>query len=159
LRARWVFPVSAPPLADGVVTIEGNRIIGVERAGGRRVDTDLGNVALLPGLVNAHSHLDLTGMRGLAPPSPDFVGWLRQVIAHRRSRTPEQVQADIRAGLADCLRFGTTLLGDISGDGSSWDVLAGAPLRAVVYREILGLTRERAAGALDTIHTWLEARH
>src|SRR5947209_515505 len=135
LRARWVFPVSAPPIADGVVTIEGERIASVEPAGSRAADLDLGDVAILPGLVNAHTHLDLTGMRGLAPPSPDFVGWLRQVIAHRRTRTPEQVRADIRAGLAESIRAGITLVGEISGDGSSWNVLAVAPLRAFVFRE------------------------
>src|SRR5262245_35641803 len=97
-------------------------------------------------------------MRGLAPPSPDFTGWLRQVIAHRRTRSPEQVQADVRAGLAECVRFGTTVLGDVSADGGSWDVLAAAPVRAVVYREILGLTLERATTALDAFHAWLGAR-
>jgi cytosine/adenosine deaminase-related metal-dependent hydrolase len=110
-------------------------------------------------LVNAHTHLDLTGLRGQAPPSPDFTAWLRQVIAHRRSRTPEQVREDIQAGLAECLRFGTTLLGDISGDGGSWDVLAEAPLRAVVFREFLGLSEERASGAWERSDHWLASHH
>src|SRR5436305_10703042 len=94
LKARWVFPVSGPPIPDSIVTIDGDRISAVEPAGSRSVDVDLGDAAVLPGLVNAHTHLDLTGMRGLAPPSPDFTCWLRQVIAHRRARTAEQVQAD-----------------------------------------------------------------
>src|SRR5205823_2688098 len=131
LTARWIFPVDGPALSGGTVTIDGETILAVEPHGARRADLDLGDVAVLPGLVNAHTHLDLSGMRGLAPPSPDFTGWLRQVIAYRRNCPPEQVQADLHAGLAECLRFGTTLLGDISGDGSSWDVLADAPLRAV----------------------------
>jgi cytosine/adenosine deaminase-related metal-dependent hydrolase len=156
LCARWVFPVGGAPIPDGVVTVDGDRIAAVGPAAGRTPDVDLGNAAVLPGLANAHTHLDLSGMRGLAPPSPDFTGWLRQVIAHRRSRTPEQVQADTRAGLAECLRFGTTLLGDISGDGGSWDVLADAPLRAVVFREMLGLPLERAEVACLRLRSWLE---
>src|SRR5439155_19461548 len=80
LSARWVFPVDGPPLERGVVVIAGERIVAVEPAGGRTADRDLGNVAILPGLVNAHTHLDLTGLRGLCPPSSDFTGWLRQVI-------------------------------------------------------------------------------
>ena len=72
----------AYPLTDGV----------------RTPDEDLGNVAIIPGLVNAHTHLDLSGARGLIPPTtPDtFTDWLRGVIAYRRSRTPEQVEADSR---------------------------------------------------------------
>src|SRR3954453_7247347 len=118
LRARWVFPVSGPPIPDGIVTIDGDRISAVESAGSRSVDVDLGDVAVLPGLVNAHTHLDLTGMRGLAPPSPDFIGWLRQGIPQPRIRTPEQVQADIRAGLAESICAGVILLGDISSEGA-----------------------------------------
>jgi cytosine/adenosine deaminase-related metal-dependent hydrolase len=157
LTARWVFPVVAPPLPDGLVTVAGGRIAAVEPRGARRADVDLGAAAVLPGLVNAHTHLDLTGMRGLAPPSPDFTGWLRQVIAHRRARPPEQVRDDIRAGLAESLRCGTTLLGDVSGDGASWDALAGAPLRAVIFREILGLPLDRAAKAWADATDWLAA--
>jgi aminodeoxyfutalosine deaminase len=155
LTARWIFPVSGLPLEHGTVTIAGDRITAVNARGECPADVDLGNVAVLPGLVNAHTHLDLTGLRGQAPPSPDFTAWLRQVIAHRRSRTSERVNDDIRAGLAECLRYGTTLLGDISGDGGSWDVLAEAPLRAVVFRELLGLPPNRTTQAITNIREWL----
>jgi cytosine/adenosine deaminase-related metal-dependent hydrolase len=108
----------------------------------------------VPGFVNAHTHLDLTGARGLTPPDPDFVGWLRRVIAYRRSRTAEQVQADVAAGIAECLRQGTTLVGDIAVDGATWDALAAAPLRAVVFRELIGMTDERAAAAWEGFTWW-----
>jgi aminodeoxyfutalosine deaminase len=157
LTARWIFPVGDLPLLRGTVTIDGERIVAVEPQGTRRADVDLGDAAVLPGLVNAHTHLDLSGMRGLAPPSPDFTAWLRQVIAFRGQRAPAQVHADIRAGLGECLRCGTTLVGDISGDGSSWDVLAGAPVRAVVLHEMLGLPRERAERAVREALRWLGA--
>jgi cytosine/adenosine deaminase-related metal-dependent hydrolase len=157
LTARWIFPVDGPPLERGTVTIDAERIVAVEPHGARPADVDLGAVAVLPGLVNAHTHLDLCGMRGLTPPSPDFTGWLRQVIAHRRGRTPEQVCADIHTGLAECVRFGTTLVGDISSNGTSWDVLAEAPLRAVIFRELLGLTEDRAHAALAAAEEWLRA--
>src|SRR5262249_10130634 len=111
--------------------------------------------AVLPGLVNAHTHLDLSGLRGVASPSPDFVGWLKRVIEHRRNRPPEQVRADIQAGLAEWLRTGTTLIGALSGDGGSWDVCAAAPARAVVFREMLGLPAARASGAWERLDRWL----
>ncbi len=158
LTARWVFPVDGPPIERGVVSVRDEHIVAVEPQGSRCADIDLGNAALLPGLVNAHLHLDLSGLRGQCPPSADFTGWLRQVIAHRRTTTPEQTQADIRAGLAECLRFGTTLVGDVASGGASWDALAEAPLRAVVFRELLGLTTEGARDALRVALQWIPSR-
>jgi cytosine/adenosine deaminase-related metal-dependent hydrolase len=160
ITARWVFPGAGSPLEGGTVTLCGDRIEAVEPYGTRTPDEDLGNAALIPGLVNAHTHLDLSGARGLIPPTdPDhFTDWLRGVIAYRRSRTPEQTQADIRAGLAECLRSGTTLIGDIAAEGQSWDALAAAPTRAVVFREMIGLQVQSAAAGMVTANVWAERR-
>src|SRR6516162_8220872 len=84
LSARWVFPIEGPPLPAGTVTIRGEHITAVEPRGQRSPDRDLGNAALLPGLVNAHTHLDLSGLHGRNPPGADFTSWLRQVIRYRR---------------------------------------------------------------------------
>ncbi|HSQ57066.1 MAG TPA: amidohydrolase family protein, partial [Gemmata sp.] len=159
LSARWVFPVSGPPLPNGTVTVRDGKIAAIQPRGGRSPDEDLGNVALIPGLVNAHTHLDLSGARGLIPPTdPDhFTDWLRGVIAYRRTRTPEEVQADIRAGLAECLRFGTTLIGDIAAEGASWDVLEEAQTRAVVFFEMIGLSKERAEVTRNDAGKWYQA--
>src|SRR5215831_6365027 len=92
--ARWIFPVDAPPLEAGTITIAADRIVAVEANGVRKPDVDLGSVALLPGFVNAHTHLDLSGARGQCPPTPDFTQWLRRVIAFRRARSDAEVQAD-----------------------------------------------------------------
>lgn len=160
ITARWVFPVAGPPLEGGTVTVRGDRIEAVEPYGTRTPDEDLGNVAVVPGLVNAHTHLDLSGARGLIPPTdPDhFTDWLRGVIAYRRSRTPEQTQADIRAELAECLRSGTTLIGDIAVEGESWDALAAAPVRAVVFREMIGLAVARLVEAGSQASKWVMNR-
>src|SRR4051794_28477954 len=95
VTARWLFPAAAPPLERGVLVLDGDRVHAVEPHGARIPDLDFGNAAILPGLVNAHTHLDLTGMRDLAPPSPDFPAWLQQVVAHRRARTPAEIAGDI----------------------------------------------------------------
>jgi cytosine/adenosine deaminase-related metal-dependent hydrolase len=152
--ARWIFPVAAPPLERGTVTIAGDKIVAVEPHGTRRPDVDLGNVALLPGFVNAHTHLDLTGARGVCPPTPDFTQWLRHVIAFRGLRGPEEVQTDIATGLAECLRFGTTLIGDISAAGASWELIGHASCRAVVFCELLGLTNDRVDTAWAEVEAW-----
>src|SRR5207249_7958082 len=64
LSGRWVFPVAQPPLEGGIVTIRGGRIAAVEKRGSRAADVDVGNAAILPGFVNAHTHLDLSALRG-----------------------------------------------------------------------------------------------
>jgi cytosine/adenosine deaminase-related metal-dependent hydrolase len=154
MTARWVFPVTSAPLEGGLVTVRDDRIVGVESRGARTADIDLGNVALTPGFVNAHTHLDLTGAAGKTPPTSDFIGWLRQIIDYRRNQTPEKTTADVRAGIAECIRHGTTLIGDIAANGQSWDALAEAPLRAVVYFEVIGLTDVRSRESVASAWQW-----
>jgi len=156
LKARWIFPADAPPLVGGTITFKGDKIIAVEPAGTRTADEDLGNVAILPGFVNAHTHLDLSDARGKIPPTPDFVSWLRKVIEHRQGQTAEQVAIAILAGLDDTLKSGTTLLGDISVNGKSWRALSSAKIRASVFFEILGVLKERAEAACLAIRNWLD---
>jgi cytosine/adenosine deaminase-related metal-dependent hydrolase len=156
IRARWVFPVDAPPVPDGRVTIHADRIVSVATTG--PADVDVGNAAILPGFVNAHTHLDLGMLHGRCPPTADFTAWLRCVIAGRQSATAERVQQAIADGIAACLRGGTTLVGDISAGGASWTHLATAPLRSVVFYELLGLPRERADIAWAQAHAWLATR-
>jgi cytosine/adenosine deaminase-related metal-dependent hydrolase len=155
VTARWIFTVDGPPLEHGVLTIAGDRIAAVEPHGRRTADRDLGNVAILPGLVNAHTHLDLSGARDQVLPWRDFVSWLRGVIAYRRARLPQQVEQDIRDGVAESLAHGTTLLADISHDGSSWQAVCGAPLRSMVYLEWIGLGGDWRTNAKSRMSWWI----
>ncbi len=159
LTARWIFPASGPPLPNGVITLNGDRIVSLQTRGDRSPDEDCGNAAIVPGLVNAHTHLDLSGAQGQIPPTgpTHFTDWLRSVIAFRRTRTVEQVQEDIRAGLAQCLRTGTTLVGDIAFNGVSWDALAASQTRAVVFYELIGLSEQRAEAARSAGWNWYQA--
>ncbi|VTS01655.1 amidohydrolase family protein [Tuwongella immobilis] len=154
-QARWIFPVSGPPIPNGLLRIVGDRIDSVAPEGTMPVDVNLGNVAVVPGFVNAHTHLDLSHLRGQITPSDEFTQWLRQVIASRRQMDPEAIEAIIRAGLTEALDAGTTLIGDICGSATSWNVLSNAPCWAVAYREVLGLTEERMEQSLVLLHRWL----
>jgi cytosine/adenosine deaminase-related metal-dependent hydrolase len=156
LTARWVFPGAGPPLPGGTVTVAGERLVAVEPAGRRTADVNLGDCAVLPGLVNSHTHLDLSGLRGQLRPSASFPDWLRAVIRHRRGLSSERLAADISSGLNESLRYGTTLLGDISGQGLSWPILSRAPARAVVFFELLGLPRSRIRRAWVDAVAWLQ---
>jgi cytosine/adenosine deaminase-related metal-dependent hydrolase len=159
LTARWVLPAAGPPLEGGLVTLRDDKIEAVDPHGSRTADDDLGNVAIIPSLVNPHTHLDLSGARGLIPPTdPDhFTDWLKGVIAYRKTRTPEQVQEDIRAGLAECMKFGTTLIGDIANGGASWRTLAEISCRAVVFFELIGLSDSKVTAEIDRFMEWRES--
>src|SRR5438874_1207738 len=104
LTARWIFPVAGLPLEQGVITVEDERIVAVHPRGSRGADVDVGNAALLPGFVNAHTHLDLSDLRGQIPRGGEFTDWLRAVIQHRLKVTPSDTRAAVRAGLNECLR-------------------------------------------------------
>jgi cytosine/adenosine deaminase-related metal-dependent hydrolase len=94
-------------------------------------------------------------LRGKCPPTTDLPAWLSSVIAGRLAATTEEVQQAIGKGIAECLRFGTTLLGDVSSGGASWSLLSAAPLRSVVFYELLGLPRGRAESAGQAALDWL----
>jgi cytosine/adenosine deaminase-related metal-dependent hydrolase len=156
LTARWVFPGTSPPLQRGVVCVRGDRITAVEAHGRRTPDIDFGNAAIIPGLVNAHTHLDLSGLRGRVPPGPDFTAWLRAIIAHRRQQSNDSITEDIKTGLTESLQYGTTLIGDIAAGGQSWPILAESACWSVVFREILGLPQARVESVWQEAVNWLD---
>src|SRR5262249_17731976 len=127
--------------------------------GTRTADHDLGNAAILPGLVNAHTHLDLSGLRGKCPPTPDFTDWLRKVITYRRAQLTEQVDGEIATGLKESTAYGTTVIGDIVADPGDLVALAPRALRSVVFKEILGLPFSRVQPAWESAIEWLLSRH
>jgi cytosine/adenosine deaminase-related metal-dependent hydrolase len=160
LRARYIFPVEGAPVADGLLTIGGGRIGRVEPARGRAVDLDLGNVAITPGFVNSHTHLELSPIpptSGLGAGAEDMVAWLRQVVEQRRAGSVEALREAVGTNLAASLAAGTTLLADTTTAGLSWDQVAAAPLRAVVFAELIGLKRERGLQTSDDAWNWISS--
>lgn len=140
-RANWVFPTHSKPIADGFVKIHGGRFVEIGR-GRPSGAVDLGSVALTAGFVNAHTHLDLSLAPRAAEPPPSFVEWLESIVDYRSRSGGEQVSA-IAAGIDELLRTGTTVVGDIATTDYSEPSLEEAGLWGVVYREVIGLKRER----------------
>ena len=99
-RARWLVPIAEPPIRDGWVAIDRGRIVALGRPapGGHEDERDLGDVAILPGVVNAHTHLELSYLRDQVPPSGDFVTWIRGVVGARRQR-PDAKSPEIMDGV------------------------------------------------------------
>lgn len=149
IRARWVFPVDGPPIENAVVELDDGRIAAVRAAVGREPDAlDLGEVAVIPGLVNVHTHLEFSGLRQpLGPPAP-FAEWIRAVVANRRERGGSRPE-DVRAGLSECAAGGTTTAGEIATPGWSAECFGPGAPRAVVFRELIALDTDAAAQQLD----------
>ncbi|QEH33298.1 Adenosine deaminase [Aquisphaera giovannonii] len=157
LQARFVFPVEGPPIEDGAVVLDRGRIGWVGPASERAGDLDLGNVAIVPGFVNAHTHLELdhVGSGGSAGGPEDEVAWLRRVIDQRRGGSEQMLKDAVGRNLGASLAAGTTFLADTTTAGLSWDQVAAAPMRAVVFAELIGLKRYRGLQTSDAAWKWL----
>lgn len=150
LKARWVFPVSGDPIPDAAVTIQGGRIAAVGKPPPGVPVEDLGNVAILPGLVNSHVHLEFSDLTApLGRPGMSVVDWIGEVIAFRRSFA-RNAQGAVGRGLEESLRCGTTTLGEIAQPNWSSEPLVEAGLRAVVFLELIAPTPDRVEAAMDS---------
>jgi cytosine/adenosine deaminase-related metal-dependent hydrolase len=158
LAARYVFPVEGPPIPEGRVSIHDGRIVRLSSRGddGPAVDIDLGNAAITPGFVNAHTHLDLEPIARASLEEPeDEVAWLRRVVDARRSSPPGSGLESALRNVGASVTQGTTLLADTTSGGQSWGAVAGAPLRGVVFHELIGLNRLRGLETSGAAFEWL----
>jgi cytosine/adenosine deaminase-related metal-dependent hydrolase len=161
--ADWVLPVTAAPIRAGAVLVDGSGIIRAvgavaDLAAGDDVERiELGAAILLPGLVNVHTHPELSAMRGLLEDLP-FHGWIPTL---RRSREGAQLTGE---DFADCARWaclealaaGVTTIGATEDSGASLDVLREAGMRGVVFREVFGPAPEHALPAMERLRDRVE---
>src|SRR5579862_2828972 len=149
-RARWVLPIDQPPIRDGWIQISGDRIAAV--GGGRSPDAarDLGDVALMPGLVNAHTHLELSWMANLVPPASSMADWIQTLLRVRRTGPAADGESEAAAThvAGTMVASGTVLVGDISNSGMTASVLNAVGLGGVVFRELLGFNHADPGGAV-----------
>ena len=155
IRARWVFPVDAEPIENGTVEFESGRIAAVHSRHDRRA-RDLGNAAIIPGLVNAHTHLEFSELDQPLTPAEPFTDWIRTLVGHRRSRGIEPVDA-IRRGYDESERVGTTLIGEIATDGWSIRAFSDVGPAVVVFREVIGLLPEQTDAQVEIARRHLQA--
>jgi aminodeoxyfutalosine deaminase len=144
--ADWVLPISDEPRGRSWVGIEHGRIVATGEPGAAvpPAAIDLGRVAVLPGLVNAHTHLELSHLHKTIPPTSRFVDWIRQIITLRQDY-PDPADSRIvgaaREAITQARAAGTALIGDISNTLIAHPLLVEADLPAVVFYELLGFNR------------------
>jgi cytosine/adenosine deaminase-related metal-dependent hydrolase len=158
-HASWVLPIGGPPIRDGWVAVDGERVVafgrdepvaGTRSRTGERVD--LGNVAVLPGLVNAHTHFELSHLRHEVAASPAFVTWIRSVIeARRRHSDPNapEILAAVRRAIGEAVACGTAVVGDVSNTLVTFEALVESCLAAVVFYELIRFTAPDPAAFVE----------
>ena len=137
--ADWILPISDAPIGRGVVAIDEGRIVSVE-TGGSAADVALGRVAL-PGLVNAHAHLELSYLHRRIPPAERFLDWVRPMLAARRERPAVDDKAILHAaqeGIRQARAAGTALIGDVTNTLVTVPLLREAEMAACVFHELIG---------------------
>lgn len=152
-RAGWLLDGLAPPRRNVRLVVEGTRLVAVEPFDGGQFDLDFGDGVVVPGFVNAHTHLEFGALT--EPTSPrdtpvPFAEWLRELIAARRAaaleRSPESLRDERRTGvvlgLDELSRSGVTMVGEIARPDWPEATLAG-PVDTLVFLELLGLSRAR----------------
>lgn len=139
-HAEWVLPVSAPPIRHGSVCVADGRIawVGPRTGAPPGEDEELGEVILMPGLVNAHCHLELTGMRGFLE-DLDFGRWITRLTAAKRAvYTPESLLDAARFGVEEGIRAGITTYADTCDSGVGLVAMRDACVRGIMYQEVFG---------------------
>lgn len=164
--ARWVLPVAGRPVRDGALAVADGRIAAVgerrgvlEAAGAGAAVTDLGEAVVLPGLVNAHVHLELSWLApGDLPAGEGFAAWARALIERRETEDATRAHDAARHGAAEMVRRGTAAVGDVGNHGFAAPLLAAAGLHGVAFLELYGFRAadagprlERAAARLDEL--------
>jgi cytosine/adenosine deaminase-related metal-dependent hydrolase len=138
ISADWVLPVEGPPIEGGAVAIEDGRIAAVGTVDELGEGTRYADAAIVPGFVNAHTHLEYAVYAGFGDGLGDFAEWITLHI-QRKARIGWDEYVDVaRLGAAQCLASGVTTVGDCSYSGATAVAAAELGLRATVYLEVFG---------------------
>ena len=163
LRARLVLPMNSPPIDGGVVTVEHGKIVSVGENCSSRPALDLGDVALLPGLINPHTHLEFSDRTGpLGTPGMVFADWIEIVVNSRRKGAdsedrvvdlPDRSRA-FQRGLRESLQSGVTAIGNTTTWSVPDGVLSSSAPQCFEFRELLGLTESRMSEQLELMRLY-----
>ncbi len=148
IKADWILPVTSPPIKDGVVLTDGKAIktVGSSKELSKfpyDEIIDCSGKIILPGFVNAHSHLELTGFRGKIKKGLPFTDWARKVVSIRKNITENEIATAIKDGLDELISSGVTTVGDFSQTGITARILREKGLRGTVFLEFAGFNPEQ----------------
>jgi cytosine/adenosine deaminase-related metal-dependent hydrolase len=156
LRAGWVHPVTAPPIPDGAVLVDDRghiAAVGPDHAVPRPADAEslaFPAGALVPGLVNCHTHLELTHLAGQVE-ATQFPAWVRRIRELKDRTSPEDFRRAAQQGVRDCWAAGVTCIADTGSTGAVMDALHALGGRGVVYQEVFGPAPAQCATSMAAL--------
>jgi len=161
IRAGSVHPVTAPPIEDGAVLVDDRGIIAAVGPQGL-VPTPPGvrelafpEASLVPGLVNTHTHLELTHLAGRNT-EREFAGWIRALRALKDATTPDEFSRSAERGVRDAWAAGITCVADTGSTGAPLEALARLGARGIYYQEVFGPDPAKCAASLAELRAAVE---
>jgi 5-methylthioadenosine/S-adenosylhomocysteine deaminase len=157
-HARWILPITGPAIANGTIVVEGDRIawIGPRDHAPPARDEELGDAILIPGLVNAHTHLDLTVMRGFLE-ELGFFHWIRTLTAARAELKYDDFLASAKLGVIEGFKHGVTTFADTAPSPAALDAMRALGARGVAYREVFGPDPKQWSASLEELRRAVRA--
>jgi len=158
-HARWVLPITQPPIENGTVVESDGLIsyVGPRSAAPPGQDYDLGDAILLPGLVNTHTHLELTAMRGFLE-NCRFTEWIDKLRQSRNEVMDQETLLDsARFGVVEGLEAGITTYADTCSSGVAMQAMRDAGVRGIMYQEVFGPDPSQAEIAMRDLEDRVEA--
>ncbi|HEY4638552.1 MAG TPA: amidohydrolase family protein [Candidatus Udaeobacter sp.] len=155
IRARILVTMHEAPIQNGAVAVSEKRIVDVGRFDDIKTRNagnvvDLGEQALLPGLLNAHCHLDYTCLRGKIAPQKSFTDWIQAINAEKSELSAKDYIASINDGFAEAKRFGTSAIANLTGFPELISQVQ-SPIRTSWFAELIDIrTPGRANELVDS---------
>lgn len=149
ISARWILPVVDDPIEGGWIRLQDNRIVEIGASNPPADATDLGDVAILPGLVNAHTHLEFSDLDSpVGQQNTPLSAWIGEVVKTRQIATETHQQDAIDRGLQEVAACGTRLVGEIATPPCQYSTRQRT-VDVISFAEVLGLSPERARERLQ----------
>lgn len=165
LHVDHLLPGDAPPIADAAVVVDAaGTVVEVGRATDvlpRHAGADITRIrgVAFPGLVNAHTHVELSAMRGKVPGGRGFVAWVDGMLGMRMELSPEDDAEAIERAADDLVRFATVAVGDVTNSLAAVGALARRGIGGWAFHEVFGQDREQVLRRVRGLHEELAQRH
>jgi cytosine/adenosine deaminase-related metal-dependent hydrolase len=145
LTADYIFPISSPPIKNGIIIVDDNEAIqDITEPGSRNPELEIYNGIICPGFINTHCHLELSYMKGAIPEKLGMAGFIQNMLAKRPGHAHEQILKAITAAEQEMINNGIVAVGDISNDDTTFEQKSKSNLKYHTFFEVFDVNPSRA---------------